>query len=97
MADSKMGLDAPMGLLTQITHYTHTKLMVWNMYSFAVISSNDSWWPPANMLQKYPYLSTIWQRMLESLMQIHKLKDHTLQDDYHVLNKYQDSNECMKS
>jgi hypothetical protein len=51
MAYSKVGLNAPVGLLCQISHNTDSELMVWDVYSLTVIPSYDCWRPPTNMLK----------------------------------------------
>lgn len=45
-----MGFDSPMCFLTEVPHNIHCKFVVWNVYSFTIFTSNDCWWPPANML-----------------------------------------------
>jgi len=53
MADSQMRFDTPVSLLTQITNYAHTELVIRNVNSFTIIPSNDSRRPPPYVLYKH--------------------------------------------
>ena len=52
VANGKMGFDSPMTLHAQISHNTNCELVVWYVNCFTIISSNNGWRPPTNML--YP-------------------------------------------
>jgi len=51
VAYSKIGLNTPMGSPGVIPYYRYCKLMVRNVYRFSIITSNNCWRPPTNMLK----------------------------------------------
>ena len=51
MTDGQVSFDPPMCFLSEISHNVNCKLVVWNVNGFTVFTSNNCWWPPANMLQ----------------------------------------------
>jgi hypothetical protein len=51
VAYRKIGLNTPMAPSSVISHYRHCELMVRNVYSFFIITSNNCWRPHAYMLK----------------------------------------------
>lgn len=50
MTNGKVSFDAPMSFLSEISDNIHCELMVWDVYSFTIFTSYNSWRPPAYML-----------------------------------------------
>jgi hypothetical protein len=51
VTDGKMGLDAPMRLLSKVPHNVNSELVVWNVNCFTIITSYNCWRPPTHMLE----------------------------------------------